>query len=345
MGTRQPAAPSSAVPRHPIQVVARRTGLSAEVIRAWEKRYDVVEPVRSSTGRRLYSDADVDRLQLLARATLSGRAIGQVAALTPGSLAALMRDDAATVAPAVSARFAIGSLDGAEVRPLPERTSTLERMTACLNAVERFDVVSLDVSLRRAVVALSAEGFLDTLIVPLWKVVLSRVQDGTLRRAHEHVASSALRRALDRVVEAATSSLAAPELVVTTPLGQPQELGALLVTATAAAEGERALYLGPGVPAEAIADATVSFGARSVALSLGDSTSNRLVSRELHRLRALLPLEIIIYAEGAATDAHRGVLREIGAIVLHDAAMLRSSLRQARARREFGATGNEVAPG
>ena len=61
--------------------VQRLKGLwEIELSTAWEKRYAVVTPVRTAVGRRLYSDADVERLQLLARATLTGRTIGQVAA-------------------------------------------------------------------------------------------------------------------------------------------------------------------------------------------------------------------------------------------------------------------------
>ena len=85
---------------HPIRVVARRTGLTPDVLRAWEKRYKAVEPDRSS-GRRLYSDADVDRLLLLRRATLGGRSIGQVAGLSTAELEELTRadDEAAARAP------------------------------------------------------------------------------------------------------------------------------------------------------------------------------------------------------------------------------------------------------
>ena len=65
--------------RHPIQVAARRAGLSPHVLRAWEKRYgDVVAPGRSAGGRRLYSDADIERLRLLHEATRAGRRIGDV---------------------------------------------------------------------------------------------------------------------------------------------------------------------------------------------------------------------------------------------------------------------------
>ncbi|MGZ8469204.1 MAG: MerR family transcriptional regulator [Gemmatirosa sp.] len=313
-------------PGHPIQVVARRTGLSADVIRAWEKRYRVVEPARSDVGRRLYSDADVERLRLLARATLTGRPIGEVAVLTPSALAALVHDEAARD---VMTGEPPSTTNGHAPRA-PAPPAARDRIDACLDALARFDVTALDATLRRASVALSAEAFLDSLVVPFWDATLERVRAGTLRITHEHIALGALRRALDRVVEAATSPLDPPDLVVSTPSGQPQELGALLATATAAAEGWRAVYVGGGLPAEAIAEATTQLGARAVTLSLGTTVSDRAIPRELRRLRALLPQDVAILVEGAATDAHRGVLREIDAIVLRDPAELRARLRTLR---------------
>ena len=76
---------------HPIQVVTRRTGVSADVLRVWEKRYAVVTPVRSPSGRRLYSDADIERLRLLVQAKRTGRTIGQIAALSAAALVASPR--------------------------------------------------------------------------------------------------------------------------------------------------------------------------------------------------------------------------------------------------------------
>ena len=79
--------------RHPIKVVARRTGLSPEVLRVWEKRYAVVEPGRTKTARRLYSDADIERLRILRQATLLGRRIGEISGLTTEALAAQVKED------------------------------------------------------------------------------------------------------------------------------------------------------------------------------------------------------------------------------------------------------------
>lgn len=294
---------------HPIQVVARSTGLSADVIRAWERRYGVVAPVRLPSGRRLYSDADIERLRLLARASLAGHNIGQIAGLDGRALAKLVND-------------LVGVTAAGEARESTERAS----VSVCLEAIEAFDVVALEAELRRAAVALSAEAFIDTLVEPLHSTVINSARTGVLHAAHEHVADAVLRGVLARIVDAATSPLAHPDLSVATPLGQPREFGALLVAATAAAEGWRPLNVGVGVSAEAIAEATVSTNARAVALNLGELTSDRAIARELRRLRTLVPTGVPILIEGAQ-DPKVGVLREIDAVVLRDAAALRSWIR------------------
>jgi DNA-binding transcriptional MerR regulator len=66
---------------HSIKAVSRRTGLSPHVIRIWEKRYGAVEPRRTSTNRRLYSDAEIERLNSLRLATAAGHSIGNIATL------------------------------------------------------------------------------------------------------------------------------------------------------------------------------------------------------------------------------------------------------------------------
>jgi MerR family transcriptional regulator, light-induced transcriptional regulator len=301
---------------HPIQIVTRRTGLSPDVIRVWEKRYGVVTPVRTPAGRRLYSDADVERLLALAQATLTGRTIGQVAALPALALAALVRD--------------AGELAGRAPDAAPVATGPGDHLAQCVAAVERFDGVALDALLRRATVALSAEAFLDTLVVPLAARVAEGVRSGALGSAHRHLALAVLRRVLDHVVAAATSPLSSPDLVVSTPSGQSQELGALVTAAAAAADGWRVTYLGPGLPADDIAEAATRVGARAVAVGLGAAAGDRAIPRELRRLRALLPSGVAILAEGAAADAHRAVLAEIDAVAPGDLALLRARLRALR---------------
>src|SRR5689334_965236 len=80
-------------PRHPIRVVARRTGLKPDLIRAWERRYGAVAPGRSATRRRYYSDAEIERLSLLGRVVRAGHTISRVAQLPNEELEELIARD------------------------------------------------------------------------------------------------------------------------------------------------------------------------------------------------------------------------------------------------------------
>jgi hypothetical protein len=101
-----------------------------------------------------------------------------------------------------------------------------------------------------------------------------------------------------------------------------------VTAAVAATEGRRAVFVGAGLPAETIGEAAVRLGARGVALSLGLAAGDRVMPRELRRLRDVLPAGVTILVEGAAADARRAVLREIDAIVVRDARALRARLRE-----------------
>lgn len=63
-----------------IQFVSKITGINAHTIRAWEKRYNAVTPLRDHNGRRVYSQNEVDRLNLLSNLVQEGHAISEVAA-------------------------------------------------------------------------------------------------------------------------------------------------------------------------------------------------------------------------------------------------------------------------
>lgn len=86
--------------------MVRRTGLSPHVLRVWEKRYGAVTPQRTTTNRRLYSDADIAWLRMLRGATLAGQSIGQIAGLANDELSALIALDEARAAPVTPASAA-----------------------------------------------------------------------------------------------------------------------------------------------------------------------------------------------------------------------------------------------
>src|SRR5688572_19120943 len=61
--------------------LSKRSGVSPELLRAWERRYGLLHPTRSTGGLRLYSSADVDRVRLMQRHLAEGLAAAEAAAL------------------------------------------------------------------------------------------------------------------------------------------------------------------------------------------------------------------------------------------------------------------------
>jgi DNA-binding transcriptional MerR regulator/methylmalonyl-CoA mutase cobalamin-binding subunit len=295
--------PGSAASLHPIQVVSRRTGLSPDVIRAWERRYNAVTPCRTATDRRLYSDADVERLRLLRRATETGRRIGDVAHLPLGELEGLLEvDRLATVQPPSVAAIATAE------------TVIVEHVEACLMAVQVLDPVALDRALAVAARALSVPQLLYGVLAPLLERIGDGWRQGKLRPCHEHLASSQLRFFLGDLVTGSSAGDDGPTLVVTTPSGQRHEMGALFVAVLAAQAGWNPLYLGPDTPGDEIAFAAMFRQAPAIALSISYPADDPRLAGALRRLRQQLPESVQILVGGAAADGYQDALTAIGAL-------------------------------
>lgn len=305
---------------HAIKVAVNRSGLSPHVIRMWEKRYAAVTPQRTPTNRRLYSDADIQRLSLLRQATLAGHSIGNIASLSTDRLLELVAEDEALAPPATAVSRA--SVDTSPVAV---------HVDGCIAAVERLDAVDLEATLMRARVALSQPDFIEQVIAPLMNDIGERWCDGSLRIMHEHLATAVVRTLLGGFQEAAFDIAAsAPTIVVTTPAGQLHEIGALMVAATAASAGWGVTYLGANLPAEDIAAAAQHTHARVVALSLVHPADDPRAEHELTKLRRYLEPEVFLMVGGRAADGYRESLAAIGAIQVPDMPGLRVHLEKLR---------------
>ena len=301
-------------PRHPIQVVSRRTGLTADVLRAWERRYQAVTPGRTETGRRLYSDADIERLVLLKRAAGAGRSIAQVAALSSAELASLVQEDE-TIA----------------LQSPPRGSSGVNESNAwvaeCLAAVERYDGIGLRRAIAAASLELSESALIDRLLGPLMHEVGERWHSGTLRVAHEHLATATVQWYLGELTRRHVRP-DAPTIVMAAPAGQRHQVGAMLAAAAAISEGWRVVYLGSDLPAEEIASAATHSKARCVGLSIVYPADDPLLAGELTTLRRLLPSGVTIIAGGKSAAAYLPQLREVNAEHLTDLTAFRAALDQ-----------------
>lgn len=301
----------STQPRHPIRVVAQRTGLSTPVLRAWERRYGVVSPSRSDGGQRLYSDADIRRLQLLATAVDGGRSIGLIADLELPQLEALIDEDRETPV------HPIGDLVAPDV----------ERVRIALDHIEQMRTDDLEQFMMRCAVELRPHELVEGLMVPLLQEIGRGWQAGRLGPSTEHIASVAIRRFLEWMSSTNQKDAAAPLALTGTPAGQRHEFGALLAGVVAAYEGWRVRFLGPDLPAAEIARAADKLGARMVALSAVHPRLDSNGVQEVLDIRRRLPPSVKVVIGGAGADAHRDLWREAGIVSPQTFSDFRDNLR------------------
>lgn len=289
-----------------IRAVAEETGLSAHTIRAWERRYGVLEPERTGTNRRVYDEADVERLRRLQRAVAAGHSIGMIAGLSDEELGRL--------AGRSEARAESGDGDHREV---------------CRRAAMALDGRALESALSRASSLLGVDGFLADVAIPLLKELGDGWHAGRVSVAQEHLGSTLLRAQLERLRRSMPTGTDAPRLLVTTPAGQVHELGAHIASLIAARAGWSVLYLGPNLPAADIAAASRKSGARAVALSVVYPEGDPLLIEEFRRLRVELGADMPVLVGGRGAPSYAPVLDEIGAVILADDAAFESQLRRA----------------
>jgi methylmalonyl-CoA mutase cobalamin-binding subunit/DNA-binding transcriptional MerR regulator len=291
------------------------------VIRAWERRYGAVEPSRTSTNRRFYTDEQLERLILLREATLAGRQIGQVADFPTEELRELVAAD----------QVAMGRFP--KTSPLSEEGVAGKHLASCLAAVQRLDSQDLQFELERSTVKLSQPELLDEVLVPLVVEIGELWEQGRLRVAHEHVASAVVGAFLSNLKNSVVKNPMAPTLVVAPPSRQLHELGALLVAAAAVTEGWSTVYLGLDSPVEEIAAAVLLKGARAVALSIVYPSDDPLLGVDLKRLRHLVGDEIPILVGGRAATAYLAQTQALGIRQVSSIREFREQLRKVRGDR------------
>ncbi len=274
-------------PKYSIQTAARLSGLTPFVIRAWEKRYDVVRPHRTETNRRLYSDADVERLGMLRKLTEAGLAISSVARLPDHELRALLRkmDDDAVHAEA-------NAKDYAGWRAVLMRHAL------------QLDGAGLERALREAERELSRHAFIDHVIGPFIADIGSGWREGSVRIVQEHLATTAVRTVLIDLLNTASVPSDAERVISATPSGQMHELGVLLAALAASTAGRAVTHLGADLPAEEIALAARDLGAAEVLISIVYPPDDTETFAQLVELVRLLPAYTRIVAGGASAPAY-----------------------------------------
>lgn len=287
--------PVSVTPKYLIGVVTKLTGLSIDVVRVWERRYGAVRPARSDGGTRLYSDADVLRLNRLRQAVEKGYGIGQAARLSESELDELIAD----------------------VAPPPGRAdpyrSVRERF---IGAVQTMDVVAAEQELARAATLFPARELVKKIISPIFHEVSEHGAHKEFGLAHERVATELLRRVLESLIRLYSPSGNLDTVVLAAPAGEPHEFELLVAALLAAVHGWRVVYLGADLPAAEIALAVRLTGARVLALNV--ATAHYRIGDELATISRIVSGSTRVWISGAGALSQREQIDRANWILVRD---------------------------
>ena len=267
---------------YPLRAAARLTGLSPDLLRAWESRYGVVKPLRTAGGTRRYRAADLERLRLVKAAVDAGDRISVVARLDPVELA---RRAAGTESPAQAA-----------LEPI-------------LSALERLDAEETQRLLALQLSAMGPVTFARDFALPLAREVGERWAVQRMGIASEHLATGVLRSMLGSALTPTAASRLGPTIVFATPTGERHELGLQSAALTALGAGANPIYLGAELPIEDLLGAVADTGAAVLALSLVTIPKGR-AEQMIAAIRNGLPDEIRFWIGGPGAteiEASNGV--------------------------------------
>ena len=301
--------------KFPIKVVSQMTGLSVHVIRAWEKRYHVVEPDRTDTNRRLYSEEEIEKLRLLNEASHLGHNIGSLANLSLTELKNILSREKNKT-----------SENKYEPKSINQVELVDEILSESIETIRVYDSKKLESILLNASAKLTQPVLIEEVVIPLVYKIGDMWHNGEIRVANEHLASSVIRSFLFNLLESYSVNDSAPVLVSATPRGQEHELGALIAGVVAASAGWKVIYLGSNLPSEEIGSVVSYLNAKVVALSLVYPSDDQTLFKELRKLKQILPVGVSIIAGGRATEGYLNVLDEIGAFVVKNTKQLRLEL-------------------
>ena len=204
--------------------LSRRSGVSPELLRAWEQRYGLLSPQRSDGGFRLYSAQDERRVAAM-RANLDrGLSAAEAAALA-------LAEEATPAMPA------------------------LERGTSDLrDALDAFDEGAAQAALDRLLSTFSVETVLREVVLPYLRELGDRWERGEASIAQEHFASQVLRGRLLGLARGWDRG-GGPRAMLACMPGEQHDLALIAFGLALRARGWRRGYLGPNTPLESIAEA------------------------------------------------------------------------------------------
>ena len=251
--------------------ICTETGLSADVIRVWERRYGFPMPLRLPSGHRRYRREDLLRLRLMAEAVAHGHRPSVVARASEETLKRLLIR---------------GDNPGADV---------------LYEAVVAMDTDRMRRLFREALTLMGWKAFLQRTVSPLLDRVGMAWAEGAIGVHHEHLVTEVLEDLLRELRQECQVLPGRGAVMLCTLPGERHRLGLLMAALAYATQGVRTELLGVDLPVASIAQAARALKVDRVAVSLSSQSAGETSRRLLLDLQERLPphCRLIIGGQGA----------------------------------------------
>ena len=270
---------------HRIHRVAKLTGLSRDVIRVWERRFDLLKPTRGANRYRNYSDEDVALLRYLKQQLDAGESIGDLARVGREELINRLR--------AAAPRTTV--VDNTFDRLLRE----------LLSALEPLDRVMFEKRLNGAVAVVPFEEALHGILLPLQERVGHLWHSGRIDIAVEHYVTGQIKQKLYAAMNQLPVAEFGATVVVACPPGEEHDLAALAVAYRCRVRGCRVYYLGANVPVLSLSKLCREVAPDLTILSITIALPNPLATDLIQALiRDVAPVSKVL-AGGRGAEAMR----------------------------------------
>jgi len=271
----------------PIRTVAQLTGINPVTLRAWERRYGLIEPTRTEKGHRLYSQADVDRINRILLLLDQGVALSQM-------------DEA---------------LNRERGMPEGEHADLWSRFRDRLvGAIARFDEDGLERIYNEMLALYPLPVVIQRILVPLLRYIGHRWERGEGLVAEEHFFHVFLRNKLGAQFHHLRHRSQGPVLLAACLPGEQHEIGLLLFAQAAAERGFRPVILGADQPLEELAEVARRCHAAGIVLSGGLDPDGPALFTAIATMvrRGGLP----VFVGGRTAERHETELEAAGALPL-----------------------------
>ena len=268
----------------PIGTVADLTGVNAITLRAWERRYELFEPVRKTSGHRLFTQAHIDLIIRVVGLLDRGIRIGQVKAHLEAQN---------------------NETDGQSSKPRNYWKRYLDNMIA---AVIRFDEAGLEEAYGCALALHPENNVTEKLLVPVLKELGRRWVEGEGSVAEEHFFGFYLRNKLGARFHHRHRPGGGPVLLLACMPGDRHETGLLLFALAASNMGYQTILLGADMPLEELPAAARKTACEAIVLSGLVAPTPDIVDQQLPRL--ISKVEVPVFLGGrASVVAHNDLLK------------------------------------